>query len=163
MACSEGSSWRLRAATEAEADADAVSEVMRAAGVAAWGPFLGEKRVEARTRGALHPADLVAVDGTGVLAFVAWDSETGEISRLYTHPRSWGRGAGRALLDRALEALAAAGRSQAWLNTEERSERARCFYEGLRWREQGPTLVRDWHGARLREPRYVKDLKGLTE
>lgn len=161
MACSEGSSWRLRPATEA--DADAVSEVMGAAGVAAWGPFLGEERVEARTREALHPADLVAVDGTGVLAFVAWDSETGEIVRLYTHPRGWGRGAGRALLGRALEALAGAGRSQAWLNTEERSERARCFYEGLGWREQGPPLVRDWHGAWLREPRYVKDLKGPTE
>ena len=26
------------------------------------------------------------------------------------------------------------------------------------WREEGPARVRDWHGVRLREPRYVKDL-----
>jgi hypothetical protein len=40
----------------------------------------------------------------------------------------------------------------------ERNERARRFYERHGWREEGPPRVRDWHGARLREPRYVRDL-----
>lgn len=139
-------------------DAGATSEVLEAAGRAAWGPFLGEERVAAANRGKVHPADFVAVDEEGVFAFVASDAATGEILRLYTHPRGWRRGAGRALLDRALEALRAAGHAQAWLVTEERNEGARRFYESLGWREAGPARVRDWHGVRLREPRYVKDL-----
>ena len=153
---SEQGSWEIRPA--APEDAAAVSDVLTAAGVAAWGGFLGEERIEGATRGVRHPADLVAVDEEGVFGFVSWDADTGEITRLYTHPRAWGHGAGRALLDRALDALRAAGRSQAWLNTEERNERARRFYERHGWREDGPARVRSWHGAELREPRYVRDL-----
>jgi ribosomal protein S18 acetylase RimI-like enzyme len=150
------SGWSVRPATPE--DAEAVSAVLAAAGQAAWGGFLGEERVANATRGARHPADLVAVDEQGVFAFVAWEAETGEITRLYTHPRGQGRGAGRALLERALDALRAAGRTQAWLNTEERNSGARRFYERLGWREEGSPRVREWHGANLREPRYVKDL-----
>ena len=149
-------SWTIRAATPA--DAEAVSAVLAAAGIAAWGAFLGRERIEQANRGRRHPADLVAVDDAGVLAFVAWDSDTGEILRLYTHPRAWGRGAGQALLERALDALRQAGCSQAWLNTEERNVDARRFYERRGWREEGPVRAREWHGALLREPRYVKDL-----
>jgi RimJ/RimL family protein N-acetyltransferase len=36
--------------------------------------------------------------------------------------------------------------------------RARAFYERRGWIEEGPPRVRDWHGARLVEPRYVKRL-----
>lgn len=135
-----------------------MSAVLTAAGIAAWSGFLGRERIESANRGRRHPADLVAVDDEGVFAFVAWDSPTGEILRLYTHPRAWGRGAGAALLERALDALRRAGCSQAWLNTEERSVAVRRFYERHGWREEGPVRVREWHGATLREPRYVRDL-----
>jgi hypothetical protein len=118
-------------------DADVISEILVAAGRAAWGAFLGEARVEASNRGKLHSADLVAVDGEGVFAIVAWNARTGEIERLFTHPR---------------------GLEQAWLLTEERNVGARRFYEAVGWREEGPAQVRDWHGVRLREPRYVRDL-----
>jgi ribosomal protein S18 acetylase RimI-like enzyme len=148
--------WHIR--EPSPDDAPAISDVLTAAGVAAWGSFLGEDRIAAATTGAEHPADLVAVDDDGVFAFVAWDVDTGEIQRLYTHPRGQGRGAGRVLLEQALDALRAAGRTRAWLNTEERNEAARRFYERNGWREDGEVRVRDWHGARLREPRYVKDL-----
>jgi ribosomal protein S18 acetylase RimI-like enzyme len=150
------SAWTLRAPTAD--DAAAVSAVLTAAGVAAWGEFLGQDRVRAATTGAEQPADLVAEDAAGVLGFVAWDAQTGEILRLYTHPRAWGAGAGRALLDAALDALRAAGRTQAWLNTEERNERARRFYERHGWRVEGPPRGRQWNGVHLREPRYVRDL-----
>jgi ribosomal protein S18 acetylase RimI-like enzyme len=149
-------SWSIRPATDA--DAEEISEILVAAGRVAWGPFLGEARVEEANRGRVHPADLVAVDEEGVLAFVSWNATTGEIDRLYTHPRGWRRGAGRALLERAVEALRAAGLRQAWLVTEERNEGARRFYESVGWRIEGPARVRDWHGVRLREPRYVRDL-----
>jgi GNAT superfamily N-acetyltransferase len=152
----EAVAWTIRPATPD--DAAATREVLEAAGVAAWGSFLDAERIRRAVAGTEQPADLVAVDEQGVFAFVAWDAATGEIVRLYTHPRGWGRGAGRALLDRALGALRAAGLRQAWLNTEERSERARRFYLRHGWREDGTLRVRDWHGVRIREPRYVKDL-----
>jgi GNAT superfamily N-acetyltransferase len=146
---------RLRPA--AASDAGAVAEVITEAGVAAWAGFLGEDRVRAANAGRVHPADVVAEDPDGVCGFVSWDAETGEVTRLYVHPRRWRSGAGRALLTAAEEALRAAGVRQAWLNTEERSA-AGAFYERCGWRRDGAPRVREWHGARLVEPRYVKDL-----
>jgi GNAT superfamily N-acetyltransferase len=128
-----------------------------AAGVAAWSDFLGRERIEAANRARPHPMDLVAVDDQGVCAFVAWDAEAGEITRLFTHPRAWGRGAGTALLDQAVDALRAAGCSQAWLYTDEHGPAAR-FYERRGWRLDGDPRVRDWRGTRVRESRYVLDL-----
>ena len=137
-------------------DAEAVSTVLLAAGLDAWASFLGTDRIAAANQGRTHPADLVAVDDEGVFAFVAWDATTGEITRLYTHPRGQGRGAGRELLARAVSALRSAGCNEAWLNTEERNAGARRFYERQGWVEDGAPRGRDWHGARLVEPRYVK-------
>ena len=140
-------------------EAAGAGAIVVAAGVAAWAQFLTRERIEAAVRGRDQPVDLVAVDRGGeVVGFVAWDAGTGEITRLYTHPAVWGKGAGRALLDAALEALRAGGCRQAWLNTEERNERPRRFYERHGWRVEGEARVRDWHGAQLCEPRYVRDL-----
>ena len=148
--------WSIRPATEA--DAEAITAVLTAAGVAAWADFLGKERIEAGHSGRRHPADLVAVDRAGVFAFVAWDARTGEITRLFTHPRGWGRGAGRALLDRGVDALREAGHTEAWLHTDERNARGRGFYERMGWVVEGAPRVRDWHGARLVETRYVRRL-----
>lgn len=148
--------WRLRPGTAG--DVAAAAHVLTAAGVAAWGAFLGEERIRQATAGARHPVDLVAEDERGLLGFVAWHAATGEIDRLYVHPRGWGVGVATALLDAALDALRAAGRTRAWLNTEERNARAVAFYEREGWRREGAPRVHDWHGARLCEPRFVKDL-----
>src|SRR5690242_3203576 len=148
--------WLIRPATPA--DAGAISEVLLAAALDAWTSFLGAERIEAANRGRTHPADLVAEDKDGVFAFVSWNEATGEIDRLYTHPRGQRRGAGRELLARALDALRAAGCSEAWLNTEERNSAVRAFYERQGWIEDGPPRVRDWHGVQLVEPCYVKRL-----
>jgi GNAT superfamily N-acetyltransferase len=134
-----------------------VAQVLLEAGVAAWAGFLGEDRIRAANAGRSHPADVVAEDGDGVYGFVSWDAQTGEVTRLYVHPRRWRAGVGRALLAAAEEALRAAGVRQAWLHTEERGP-AGAFYEHCGWRRDGAARVRDWHGARLVEPRYVKDL-----
>jgi hypothetical protein len=48
--------------------------VVLAAGLDAWGEFLGRDRIEAANRGRGHPADVVAVDDEGVFAFVAWEA-----------------------------------------------------------------------------------------
>ena len=125
--------------------------------MAAWASLLGEERIRAANAGRNHPADVVAEDFHGVCGFVAWNAQTGEVTRLYVHPRRWRTGVGRALLTAAEEALRTAGVRQAWLNTEERGS-ACAFYERCGWRRDDVTRVHDWHGARLVEPRYVKDL-----
>ena len=150
------SAFRIRRATPS--DAEAISEALLQASLGAWGWFVGYERIEAATRGREHPADLVAEDDDGVFAFVSWDERSGEIVRLYTHPRGQGRGAGAALLEAAEDALRDAGCTEAWLNTEERGAATRRFYERRGWVESGPPRVRDWHGAHLVEPRYAKRL-----
>jgi GNAT superfamily N-acetyltransferase len=148
--------YRIRPSTPD--DAEAISEVLLRASISAWGWFVGAERIEAANRGRKHPADLVAEDDGGVFAFVSWDDDSGEIVRLYTHPRGQGRGAGAALLEAAEDALRKAGCHEAWLNTEERGTATRRFYERRGWVESGPPRVRDWHGVHLVEPRYVKRL-----
>jgi GNAT superfamily N-acetyltransferase len=146
--------WEIRPAEPA--DAEALSAIVLRAGVAAWS-YLGVQRVEGGLRGAAQPADLVAFDDEGVFAFVAWDATTGEVTRLFTDPRGWGRGAGRTLLAGATDALRAAGCEQAWLYTEKRNAAA-DFYRALGWREEGEPRIREWNGAELHEPRFVRDL-----
>jgi GNAT superfamily N-acetyltransferase len=148
---------RVRLRPPAAGDADAVAHVLVEAGVAAWAGFLTEGRVRAANAGRNHPADLLAEDGDGVCGFVSWDARTGELTRLYVHPRRWRAGVGRGLLAAAEGALRAAGVRRAWLHTEERGP-AVAFYERCGWRRDGAPRVRDWHGVRLVEPRYVKDL-----
>ena len=82
--------------------------------------------IKAANRGR-HPDSPVTEEDHGVFVFVTWETTTGEILRLYTHPRRAGSEAARALLDRALDALRATGHAQASLNMEARNERARRF------------------------------------
>jgi GNAT superfamily N-acetyltransferase len=147
--------WSIRPARPD--DAGTISAVLVRAGIDAWGGFVGAERIERANRGVRHDADLVAVDSEGVFAFVTWDEATGEVTRLYTDPRGQGRGAGSALLGLAAEALREAGCERAWLHTEERND-AVGFYLGRGWRMEGEPRVRDWHGVRLVEPRFVCDL-----
>ena len=56
MAGGDERSWFIRPATSA--DSAMISEILVAAGRVAWGPFLGEARVEEANRGQVHPADL---------------------------------------------------------------------------------------------------------
>ena len=79
-----------------------------------------------------------------------------ELDLLYTRPRAWGRGAGRALLVAAEQALRDAGCGEVTLWTEERNERARRVYQASGWRPDGEVRERVWNGAPLRELRYRK-------
>lgn len=146
--------WHIRPATSE--DAEAVTEVILEAGAKGWA-YLGEDRVRNAIRGNRHRADLVAEDGGGVIGFTAWQPATGEVVHLFTHPRAWGRGAGRALLEAACDALRDAGRDEAWLYTEQRNA-AVGFYRAAGFTERGEPRIRDWHGARLHEPRLARDL-----
>jgi len=137
------------------ADHDAMAEVFLAAGRAAWG-FAGEEALAAMRAPFFGRGELVAEDESGVLGFVA--AVACEIDLLYTHPRAWGSGAGRALLAAGEAALRESGCTSATLWTEERNERARRVYEAAGWRTDGEAKERVWNGAPLRELRYRKAL-----
>jgi GNAT superfamily N-acetyltransferase len=137
------------------ADHDAMAELFLAAGRAAWG-FAGEAALAGMRAPAFTGGELVAEAGGEVVGFVV---PVGcEIDLLYTHPRAWGSGAGRALLAAGETALRDNGCTEATLWTEERNERPRRFYEAAGWRTDGGVRKRVWNGAKLRELRYCKRL-----
>jgi GNAT superfamily N-acetyltransferase len=84
---------------------------------------------------------LVLEDGEGVegfahlcaARFAGAPAQTGEVTSIYLEPASWGRGAGRALMDAAMQCLAAAGFTDAILWVLVGNERARSFYDAAGW------------------------------
>jgi GNAT superfamily N-acetyltransferase len=83
-----------------------------------------------------------------------------ELQFLFTHPRVWGQGAGRALLAHAEDALRAAGCAEAVVWTEERNDRALAVYRKAAWETDGAAKERVWMGAPIRELRLRKRLRG---
>ena len=83
-----------------------MAEVFLAAGRAAWG-FAGEEALAAMRAPFFGRGELVAEDESGMLGFVA--PVACAIDLLYTHPRAWGSGAGRALLAAGEAALRDSG------------------------------------------------------
>lgn len=147
-------------------DAEAIGEVFLEAALAAWSSFLGAERV-----GSVQPpvqewmrgAVLVAQEGDAIVGFTRTrpegeEQDLGMLAMLYTRPRVWGRGAGRALMDAALSALRTQGCREAVLWTEQRNARARHVYEAAGWYLDGTAREREWHGAPLRELRYRRSL-----
>ncbi len=153
------------------ADAGAVAAVYHAAARKAWAPFLGADRLARaepdpdRWTGRIRDAGerfLVTEDSDGITGFVLWgpdpDAGCGEIALLYTHPRTWGDGSGRRLLERATWSLWCEGHERAALWTEERNERALAVYRANGWRLEGASREREYLGVPIRELRHVLDL-----
>jgi ribosomal protein S18 acetylase RimI-like enzyme len=65
----------------------------------------------------------------------------GEIYGFYTHPDHWRRGAGRALMERTVEALVAASFEKAILWVLKDNPRARTFYEVTGWQPTGEESI----------------------
>jgi ribosomal protein S18 acetylase RimI-like enzyme len=101
---------------------------------------------------------LVATDGACVVGYTAVHAEDGEMYLLFVHPARAGRGIGRLLLDAAHAALRDAGRTEAFLFTEERNTRALRVYTAAGYRPDGIVRESAHHGATLRELRLVKAL-----
>jgi ribosomal protein S18 acetylase RimI-like enzyme len=83
---------------------------------------------------------------------------TGELQAIYVLPSHWDAGAGRAVHDRAVGSLRAAGFSAATLWVLADNARARRFYERRGWRADGTTKSLDILGAALEEVRYRIEL-----
>jgi RimJ/RimL family protein N-acetyltransferase len=150
-------------------DAEAVAEVNVAAGRVGWAAFLPRDRLESfeppvrrweeRLEGAGSGNAWVAVDDSRIVGFAVTlpcgaKRPFGEVTGLYTLPEVWGEGAGRRLLDTALEGLAASGCREAVLWTETRNKRARTIYERAGWRTDGALRQREFLGSPIREVRY---------
>jgi len=83
----------------------------------------------------------------------------GEIIALYVHPDNWGGGVGRALVEAALDQLAAAGNAEAIVWTLAESPRNLAFYDALGFTRDGGTQRRPSFGSPL-EVRFRISLAG---
>ena len=81
----------------------------------------------------------------------------GELYAIYVDPSCWGRGVGRALIERAEEALRAGGFREAILWVLEGNERAERFYGSVGWTEDG-RKEDEFQGAEVVELRFRKSL-----
>ena len=140
------------------------------AGRAAWADDLPVEQMEPRNDWyaqnlAIALAAFVAEDDGEPVGFVvvreSQDGDgagTGEVDTFYTRPAVWGRGIGRALLDRGVAELREAGFRQATLWTSDFNTRARAIYERHGWRLDGATREKVFVGVTFIELRYRLDL-----
>ena len=82
----------------------------------------------------------------------------GEVIAIYVEPRAWSSGAGRALMDAAVGALARQGFTEATLWVLEDNARARRFYEIAGWEPDGTSTTEEWRTALVTEVRYRRSL-----
>lgn len=85
-------------------------------------------------------------------------ARTGEVFLIYVSPGEQGRGAGRALLDAACDAMRAHGFSGAVLWVLAGNAPAIAFYERMGWRADGGAKEEELGGVTIREVRYCRDL-----
>ena len=137
------------------ADAAAIAEMFLSGDLEAWGLAPDEMPAEMEPP-TLHGGELVAEDDEGIVGFAV--IKDCEIDILFTHPRAWGRGAGRALLVAAEDVLRDAHCGEVSLWTEERNANARRIYQASGWRKTKELRERVWNGTAMRELRYRKRL-----
>ena len=85
----------------------------------------------------------------------------GEIISIYVAPDFWGSGAGRRLLQAALERLAGAGSCEAKVWVLDRNARAVAFYEHAGFIRDGMVKHREMFGAPVVVVRYRTCLLGV--
>jgi GNAT superfamily N-acetyltransferase len=137
---------RIRPATPA--DGPAMCAIYVAAGREAWSSFLPVERLDPASEAPFDgDAGWVAEDADGVVGFTWLVGD--ELDTLYVHPRAWGAGIGRALMETAI-----AGRARTRLWTAEQNERARRIYERYGWRLDGETRQVTYMGVTFTEVRY---------
>lgn len=162
----------------APTDLPAMVAIKHDAGLAAWPHILPPAVIEQlpfpdRWAAAILDRDprvsvLVAEIDDRVVAFAVTrpsgdpdaGAPTGELDGFYAHPDAWDRGAGRALLKAAVEALDAAGFSDATLWTAEENHRPRRIYEIAGWKLDGAHRRRSFGEVEFVELRYRIGLGG---
>jgi ribosomal protein S18 acetylase RimI-like enzyme len=156
------------------ADADAIGRVHAETWRAAYAGVVPEVAfdVEARQRSwreafarewPAASAVLVAELDGAVVGFAGVGASregegVGELYTIYVDPAHWGTGAGRELIARAEESLAASGFAEAVLWVLEGNDRAERFYRAAGWTHDGGRKVEVFQGAEVTEVRYRKPL-----
>ncbi len=154
------------------ADAEAIGELFVIAGRTGWADFLSHDQLEQiqgqpdkwleRIGNPFNPDIVLAEDDDGLAGFI-WVHQcgdldltepTGEVGTFYTHPRVWGAGVGRLLMERGLDRLRTVGYTECVLWTEERNERPRRIYQLMGWTLDGATRLRDYQGVPITEVRH---------
>ena len=146
-------SWR--AAYTGLMPQDVVDEFDVAGRQALWREWLGAPAAPRR-------ANFVVEESGEVIGFASVGPSgdapgDGELFAIYLHTSRWGSGIGRALLERAEDALRAFGFRAAILYVLEGNERAARFYRTAGWEEDGGK-VDEFQGATVTEARYRKRL-----
>lgn len=107
--------------------------------------------------------NLIAIDGDNPCGLCSYGksrdndpSDYGEIIAIHTKPEYWGKGVGKALMDRALSELRRLGYSKIVLWTFEENSRARHFYEKYGFISDG--MIKDSGFANAKEIRYRLEL-----
>jgi GNAT superfamily N-acetyltransferase len=125
--------------------------------------ILDELTIEGRRRdwrgwlaeGGKRQDTLVAERDGGIEAFCTLEMPSREanepdgvagIPALYAHPDAFGRGAGPALMDAAIEAMRGRGYREAILWMLEGNQRAEAFYERRGWKRDGGRRPADYPG-----------------
>jgi len=157
-----------------------MGEVFSAAARAAWGHFLPPARLAGfamapgRLAGAVAAGDhgciaLAAEDDAEFVGFVvggpAVDGDldplrVGLIDLLYVAPDRWGGGAGRALMQAALDRMAVLGMRGAVLWTARDNHRPRQVYARFGWGLDGAERRRVALGVPITEVRYAIATRG---
>jgi GNAT superfamily N-acetyltransferase len=156
----------------AAADLPAMARAKHEAGIAAWPHILppeviaelgfpdrwrdAVERPQQRTLALVAELDGEVV-GFAIIRPSADDDagpQIGELDGFYTDPQAWGRGAGRALLRAATDALRAEGFEQATLWTATANHRPRRIYERAGWRPDRAVRHPQQGGAEFDELRY---------
>jgi GNAT superfamily N-acetyltransferase len=139
----------FRAATAA--DAEALRDLEQTANLASLGhvfdahefPFPAEAVLD-RWREVLGEEAVIVdvADGPpGLIAFAAYDRTT--LRHLAVHPEWWGRGVGRAAIDRAVTRIRAGGVApRLWCLVD--NERALALYRQLGWEPSGARRQAEW-------------------
>lgn len=173
MAPTDGDrSGRITVRLASAADLPAMSRAKHDAGMAAWPHILpaevigqlpfpdrwsdAVRQPQRRTQALVAELDGEVV-GFAILRPSTDDDaseQTGELDGLYTNPEAWGRGAGRALLAAATDALRAEEFESATLWTASANHRPRRIYELAGWRPDGALRHRHLGGAQFDELRY---------
>ena len=86
----------------------------------------------------------------------------GELYAMNLDPVHWGKGIGRALLQRVTDALVASGYGEAVLWVVPENERARALYESEGWAADGGVSTEEILGVTVTDIRYRKTLTAAS-
>jgi GNAT superfamily N-acetyltransferase len=123
-----------------------------------WRRNLLKHGASGRKRVLVAVSDMVAI-GFVRVGYEEDDHAVALVTLLYVLPEHWRRGVGAALMRAAMDELRDLGMREAILWVLRDNLRARAFYEGLGWREDGQRTTENYGGVELEALRYRRSVQ----